>query len=101
MDPDRGVQIAVSGTHDGRSGASGRKAGDIDALGINRIVLHNLAGDACDQRGLAFVAALVAAAEPIPAFRRVRVAALRRINHKASLFLCNEVHGTYVTVFVC
>ena len=63
MDPDRSVQIAVGGAHDGRSGASGRKAGDKDALGIDRIVLHDLAGDARDQRGLAFVALLVGRCE--------------------------------------
>ena len=92
MDPDRGVQIAVGGAHDGRGGASGREAGDEDALGIHRIVLHDLAGDARDQRGLAFVALLVGAAEPVPAFRRVGVAALRRIDHEAVLFFCDEVH---------
>src|ERR1700722_8579352 len=50
MDPDRSVEIAVGGPHDRRSGASGRKTGDKDALGIDRIVLHDLAGDARDQR---------------------------------------------------
>ena len=33
-----------------------------------------------------------AAAKPVPAFRRVGVAALRRIDHQAVLFFCDEVH---------
>ena len=92
MDSDRGVQIVVGCSHDSRSGASGRKAGNVDALWINRIVPHDLAGDARDQRGLACAALLVGGAKPVPAFRRVGVAALRRIDHEASLFLCDEVH---------
>ena len=56
MDSDRRIQIAVGCSHDSRSGASGRQSGDIDALWINRIVVHDLAGDARDQRGLAFAA---------------------------------------------
>jgi DNA invertase Pin-like site-specific DNA recombinase len=65
----------------------------LDALWINRIVAHDLAGDARDKRGPASVALLVGCAKPVPAFRRVGVAALCRIDHEARLLFCDEVHS--------
>jgi len=62
-------------------------------LGIDRIVLHDLVGDAGDQRGLTFVAALVGAAEPVPALRRISVARLRWIDDQAGPFFRDEVHS--------
>src|SRR3984957_6683206 len=76
MDPDRRIQIVVGCSHDSRSGVSGRQSADIYAFWINRIVAHDLAGNARDKRGLASAALLVGRAKPVPAFRRVGVAAL-------------------------
>ena len=39
---------------------TGREPGDIDALRVDRVVAHNLPRDACDQRGLALAALLIA-----------------------------------------
>ena len=93
MDPDRGIQIVVGCSHDSRSGRSGRQSADIDAFWINRIVAHDLAGDARDKRGLASAALLVGCAKPVPAFRLIGVAALRGIDHEAGLFFCDEIHS--------
>jgi len=73
MDSYRGVQVAIGGAHDRSGGPSGRQARDEYARRINGMVLHDLASDARDQRGFAFVASLVGAAEPVPAFRSVGI----------------------------
>ena len=65
---------------------------NIDALWINRIVAHDLAGDARDKRRFTSAALLVGCAKPVPAFRLVCVAALCRIDHEARLFFCDKVH---------
>ena len=75
MDPDGRVQIGVRRPHDGRGGPAGRQARDVDALRIDRIVPHDLPGDAGDQRRFAPVPLLVARAKPVPAFRLVGSAA--------------------------
>src|SRR5882757_3560469 len=92
MDSDRRIQIVVGCCHDSRSGSSGRQSADVDALWINRIVAHDLASDARDQRRFTPAALLVGCAKPVPAFRLVCLAALCGIDHKASLFFCNKVH---------
>jgi hypothetical protein len=50
MDSDRRVEIAIGSPHDGRSGAPGRKAGDEDALGINRISASKNSGNPSRSR---------------------------------------------------
>jgi len=49
MDSNRCVQIVIGCSHDSRSGRSGRQSADINAFWINRIVAHDLAGDARDK----------------------------------------------------
>src|SRR5271163_2278758 len=49
MNADGGVQVGVRRSHDGGTRPAGRQTGGIDALPIDRIVLHDLAGDARDQ----------------------------------------------------
>src|SRR6202158_3211278 len=92
MDTDCRVQIVVRFSHDGSSGCSGRQATNVDALWINRIVSHDLASYARDKRRFTSAPLLVGCAKPVPAFRLVGLAALRRIDHKASLFFCDKVH---------
>ena len=46
MYADRRVQIGVRRSHDGGGGPAGRQASDVDALRIDRIVPHDLTGDA-------------------------------------------------------
>ena len=60
MYADRCVQVGIRRAHDGGGGPAGRQARDVDALRIDRMVPHDLAGDAGDQRGFAPAAALVA-----------------------------------------
>src|SRR5258707_1038280 len=79
-------------SHDSSRGGSGRQPTNVDALWIDRIVAHDLAGDARDQRRLTSAPLLVGCAKPVPAFRLVCLTALCRINHKASLFFCDKVH---------
>ena len=52
------VQIVVRFSHDSRGGRARRQATNIDALSINQIIIHDLAGDARDKRGLAPAALL-------------------------------------------
>src|SRR3954453_5233638 len=67
MHPDRGIQIRVGGTHDGCGRPTRREPGDIHALRINSVVVHDLARDARDDRGLTLIALLIARLEPVPA----------------------------------
>src|SRR5262249_43553655 len=86
------VQIVVHCSHDSSSSRAGRQSTDVDAPWIDRIVAHDLASDARDKRGFTSAALLVGRTKPVPAFRPVCVAALCRINHKASLLVCDKVH---------
>src|SRR5271170_7609377 len=86
------VQVAIRCSHDSGSGRSGREPANIDALWINRIVAHDLASDARDERRFTSAPLLVDCAKPVPAFRLVCLAGLCRIDHKASLFFCDNVH---------
>jgi hypothetical protein len=92
MYADRRVKIGVCRSHDGGSGPAGRQAPDIDALRIDRIVPHDLAGDAGDQRRFTAAPLLVARAKPVPAFRPVCSAGLFGIDHEAILLFRQEVH---------
>lgn len=83
MDPDGRVQIGVGRCHDGGGRPAGRQTCDVDPLRIDRIVQHDLASDACDQRRLPALPLLVARAKPIPAFRLVGFIGLLRIDHEA------------------
>jgi hypothetical protein len=65
------VQIVVRCSHDSGSGGSGRQPTNVDALWIDRIVAHDLAGNARDKRRFTSAPLLVGSAKPIPAFRLV------------------------------
>ena len=92
MNADGRVQVGVRRSHDGGSGPAGRQASDVDALRIDRMVPHDLAGDARDQRGFAAAPLLVARAKPVPALRLVGSAGLFGIDHEAILLFRQEVH---------
>ena len=92
MDADGCVQVGVRRAHDGGSGPAGRQACDVDALRIDRMVPHDLAGDAGDQRGFAAAPLLVARAKPVPALRLIGSAGLFGIDHEAVLLFRQEVH---------
>src|SRR6185312_860291 len=66
MHPDCSVEIRIGHRHDGGRRSAGREPSDIDASRVDRVVAHDLAGDACDQGGLALAALLVAWTEPVP-----------------------------------
>ena len=86
------VQIVVCCSHDSRGGRSGRQPANVDALSINQIIIHDLAGDARDKRGFTSASLLVGCAKPVPAFRLVCLAGLSRIGHEAILLLSDKVH---------
>ena len=92
MHADRGVEIGVGHPHDGGGRRTGREPGDIDALRVDRVVAHDLPGDARDQRRLALAALLVARAEPVPALRGVGGGGLGRIGDEAGVLLGEHVH---------
>ena len=85
MDADRSVQVGIRRCHDGGGRAAGRQARDVDALRIDRMIPHDLAGDAGDQRRFAAAALLVAGAKPVPAFRLVGSARLLGIGDHAQV----------------
>ena len=78
--------------HDGGRGTAGGQPGDIDPPRVDRVVAHDLAGDAGDQRGFAPVALLVAGAEPVPAFLRIGSLGLAGIDDQAAMLLGERVH---------
>src|ERR1044072_5249993 len=92
MNTDGRGQIAIRSAHDGGGGSTGRQTRDVYALRIDRMVAHDLAGNAGDHRRLALTAALVARAKPVPALRMVGSARLLRIDHEAILLFRQEVH---------
>ena len=92
MYADRCVQIGIRRAHDSGGGPAGRQARDVDALRIDRMVPHDLAGDTGDQRRFAPAAALIAGAKPVPALRLVGSARLLGIDHEAVLLFRQEVH---------
>lgn len=75
MHADCGKEVGVRCRQDGRGRGARRKPGGIDPIRIDRVVAHNLAGDARDQRGLALASLLVARAEPVPALEALAEAA--------------------------
>ena len=92
MDPDGRVQIGVGRCHDGGGRPARRQTGDVDPLRVDRIVPHDLASDARDQRRLPAVPLLLARAKPVPAFRLVGSTWLLRIDHEAMSFFRQEIH---------
>ena len=92
MDADRRVEVGIGRPHDRRRRPAGREPGDVDAPRVDRVLAHDLAGDAGDQRGLAPVAPLVGGAEPVPAALHVRRRVLRRIDDEAGALLGERVH---------
>jgi hypothetical protein len=91
--PDRGVEVGVGGAHDHGRGAPRREARDVDPPRIDRVVAHDLARDARDQRRLPLAPVLVALAEPVPALLHVRRSGLPGIDHQAGVFLGRLVHA--------
>ena len=93
MHTHRGVEIGVGHPHNGGGRASGREAGDIDASGVDRVVAHDLAGDARDQRRFAMATLLVARAKPIPALRGIGGGGLFWIRDQAGASLGECIHA--------
>jgi len=93
MHADRGEEIGISGPHDGSGRTARRKAGDVDALRVDRVVTHDLIGDAGNQRGLAMAAALVVRAEPVPAPERVGEGGLRRVSDETGVLFGKRIHA--------
>src|SRR4051812_43402513 len=92
MNSDGRVQVAIRCAHDGGGGPAGGQTRNVYAFRIDRMVAHDLAGDADDHRGLAPAPALVAGAKPVPALRLVGSARLLRIDHEAILLFRQKVH---------
>ena len=85
-------QVRVGVTQDGGHGAACGQAGNINAVGVNRIGGHDLAGHARQQRRLAAPTHLVAVFEPVPAALRVGPLRLRRIQHIKALRAGHGIH---------
>ena len=92
MHAHRGVEIGIGLRHDGGRRTAGGQPGDVDTPRVDRVVAHDLAGDAGDQRGLALIALLVAGAEPVPALLGVGRLRLARIDDQAAMLLGERVH---------
>src|SRR4051812_794044 len=71
MHADCRVEILVGCAHDSSRGRSSRQPAYVDALWIDRIVAHDLAGDTRDQRRVTLAPLPGGVAEPVPAFRLV------------------------------
>ena len=93
MHADRGVEIGIGRGHDRGGRPAGREPGDVDPLWVDRILRHDLAGDARDQRGLAGVTLLVLGLEPVPAPGDVGRGRLGRVGHQAAMLLGQQVHA--------
>ena len=59
MHANRGIEIGIGRCHNGGRGPSSGEPGNIDPLRVDRVLAHDPAGDARDQRGLAAVTLLV------------------------------------------
>src|SRR5258708_18763447 len=66
---------------------------NVNPLRVDRIVAHDLAGNTGNQRRFTSTAPLIARAKPVPAFRRVRLAGLCRIDDETGLFFGDEIHA--------
>ena len=90
---DRGVEIGMGGCHDGGSRPAAEEPRNIDPLRVDRVLGHDLSGDARDQRGLAAVALLVLRLEPVPALGDVGRGRLGRVGHQTAMLLGQLVHA--------
>ncbi len=93
MNADRGIEIGIGGAHDRRRRAAGRQARHVDARRVDGMVEHDLSREVGDQAGLAFVPALVAGAEPVPALVGIRRLGLLRIGDEDIVRLGELVHA--------
>jgi len=93
MDPDHGIAIGISHTQDGRRSAPGGLARVIDPPCVIGVVLHDLAGDAGEQRGLTSVETLVRRFVPVPALLSVGRLRLDGIGDEAAMLLRQSVHS--------
>ena len=93
MHADRSIEIGIGRAHDGRRGAAGRQPGNVDTPRFDRVLAHDLSGDAGDQRGFTLAAPLVARAEPIPAPLRIGSTVLRRVGHQKGALFGQRVHA--------
>ncbi len=93
MHADTCVKLRIGRPHDRRGGAAGGETRNIDLARLDLEFAHDLARNPRDQRGLAGIALLIARAEPVPAFRHIRAARLRRVGDEEFLFLRQRVHA--------
>jgi hypothetical protein len=77
-------KIGIGFTHDSGRGAARRQSGNIDALRIDIVILHDLSCDTGDERRLAVVTGLVAWPEPVPTLRWIGGLQLLRVNDKTA-----------------
>ena len=92
MDADGRIKVWVSSSHYCSCGTSSRQPGDIHAPRFDTEVAHDLAGDACKERGLSLIALLISGAKPVPALRGIRRLGLRRIGDEECSLLSQIVH---------
>ena len=78
VDAGRGVKLGIGRAQDRGHGPAGRKARHIDAGRVDGELRHDGAGDAREDRRLAFVALLVGEIEPVPAGRQIGARRLLR-----------------------
>jgi hypothetical protein len=93
VDAGRGVKLRIRRAQDRGHGPAGRKARHIDAGRIDSELRHDGAGDAREDRRLAFVALLVGEIEPVPAGRQIGARRLLGIGDDEAALLGEPVHA--------
>jgi hypothetical protein len=89
---DGGEQVGVGGGQHRGHGATGGQAGEVDPLGVHRMVTDELFGDTGDDRGLADVGRLVFWSEPVPEAVGVGIDRLLGIRHQEVVVVGEGVH---------
>jgi hypothetical protein len=101
MDAEGSMELGMRRRHDGRRRAAGRQPRDVHTLWVDRVIPHDLAGDARDQGRLAAIPFLVAGTKPIPALRLIGSARLLGIDNEAIPLFGQEIHAGAGSEIVC
>jgi hypothetical protein len=75
MHANRGVEVGVGYRQNSRGRSAGREPGGVNPIRVDRVVAHDLAVDAGDQRGLALASFLITRTEPVPTLEALAEAA--------------------------
>src|SRR5215475_911449 len=93
MDARRRVYVGVSIGHDRGHGAARGEAGNVDAAGVDRVLVDDVFGEPRDQGRLATAAVLVFGLEPVPVQPRIGAARLLRVGDQETVAFGQLVHS--------